>query len=112
MSFNGKRANLYYFYQTLLNKAYVVKWPFGSLSTVHMVDGFPLRCQENPLTRNSSGVDLADFVLYVSAIQTLQCGETIGINIRIRIWSCETRLFETWAVSYELLHLKGVAQMS
>ena len=73
-----------------------------------MVDGCPLRCQENPLTRNSSGVDLADFVLYVSAIQTLQCGETIGIIIRIRICflSRETSLFETWAgiIGYWLLY--------
>ena len=37
-----------------------------------------LRCQENPLTKDATGVSGADFVLYVSAIQTLQCGETIG----------------------------------
>ena len=52
--------------------------PEAHLRPCKTCNSIGLRCQENPLTKDATGVSGADFVLYVSAIQTLQCGETIG----------------------------------
>ena len=52
--------------------------PEAHLRPCKTCNSIGLRCQENPFTKDATGVSGADFVLYVSAIQTLQCGETIG----------------------------------
>jgi hypothetical protein len=46
------------------------------------------RCRESESIRTSRGVENADFVLYVSAVATPQCQETIGKNIIRSINHC------------------------
>ena len=42
------------------------------------------RCRENAPTRKARGIENADFVLYVSAVPTAQCSETIGIKVWVK----------------------------
>ena len=39
------------------------------------------RCRENAPNRKTRGIENADFVLYVSALPTSQCSETIGMYL-------------------------------
>ena len=52
--------------------------PESHLKPCKTCDANGRRCRENSSNRKSAGVDDADFVLYVSAMPTPQCQETIG----------------------------------
>ena len=77
--------------------------PEAHLRPCKTCNSIGLRCQENPLTKDATGVSGADFVLYVSAIQTLQCGETIGkTHSDLRIQSVKIDEFSTTKILREI----------
>ena len=62
--------------------------PDNHLKSCKTCDADGRRCRENAPNRKTRGIENADFVLYVSALPTSQCSETIGMYlIWVRMYS-------------------------
>ena len=55
--------------------------PDNHLKSCKTCDADGRRCRENAPNRKARGIENADFVLYVSALPTSQCSETIGMYL-------------------------------
>ena len=87
--------------------------PEAHLRPCKTCNSIGLRCQENPLTKDATGVSGADFVLYVSAIQTLQCGETIGKTysiFRLTYIQCE-KLINFLPLRFYVKSISGIVKV-